>query len=379
MSPGAPGGGRAASDRDFVARAARVGIIGAVVLAVVFALLFVMRSALTPLVVALVIAYLLDPLIDRFEARRVPRGIAIFLVLVILATVFVLVAGWLVPTMQAEIAGLSRGLPGYIDGLFSWLSPLLKEWFGLEIPKSFKESIDQLREVHLSRIFDNAGQLLGSIVAFFANQLSALVGLMVIPVIAYYLLVEFDNLRFAALRLVPKRHQEQVSIEARRVDVLISGFIRGQLVVMSILAVLYGVGFAVIGIQLAAVIGLLAGLLSIIPYVGSAAALILASSMALLQHGFAGELLMVVGWYAVVQTFEGLVLTPRIVGKSVGMHPVTVIVALLIGGDLLGFIGLLVAVPIAAVVQVFATDLVSAYKTSPFYGSEPEPAEPGGS
>jgi len=164
----------------------------------------------------------------------------------------------------------------------------------------------------------------------------ALVSLLIIPVLAYYLLVEFDHIRLAALDLVPRAYQPRVATEAARVDALISGFIRGQLTVCLVLAALYAIGFAVIGIDLAIVIGVASGLLAIIPYVGGTVALVSAVGMALLQFGVGAELALVFGWYLAVQGLETLVLTPRIVGKSLGMHPVTVIVALMIGGDLLG-------------------------------------------
>jgi predicted PurR-regulated permease PerM len=167
-----------------------------------------------------------------------------------------------------------------------------------------------------------------------------------------------------------------LATEAARVDALISGFIRGQLTVCFVLAVLYATGFAVIGIDLAIVIGVASGLLAIIPYVGGTVALVSAAGMALLQFGVGVQLALVVGWYLVVQGLEGLVLIPRIVGKSLGMHPVTVIVALMIGGDLLGFLGLLIAVPLAAVVQVFAQDLVTLYRESPLYRLPTEPEGP---
>jgi predicted PurR-regulated permease PerM len=138
--------------------------------------------------------------------------------------------------------------------------------------------------------------------------------------------------------------------------------------------VLYAVGFAAIGIDLAVVIGVVSGLLAIIPYVGGAAAIVAASGMALLQFGVDAHLALVIGWYALVQGLEGFVLTPKIVGGGLGMHPVTVIVALLIGGDLLGFLGLLIAVPVAAVVQVFVQDLVVAYRDSPLYAGHPQGA-----
>ena len=154
---------------------------------------------------------------------------------------------------------------------------------------------------------------------------------------------------------------------------LISGFIRGQLMVCGLLAVLYAVGFSLIGIDLAVGIGLLAGLLAIIPYVGGAVALSTAAALCLLRYGIDIHVVLVVGWYALVQTLEGLVLTPRIVGSSVGIHPVAVIVGLLIGGDLLGFLGLLVAVPLTAVVQVFVKDLLAYYWSSPLYSGDAEP------
>jgi predicted PurR-regulated permease PerM len=207
------------------------------------------------------------------------------------------------------------------------------------------------------------------------GTVGALVSLLIIPVLAYYLLVEFDRIRVGILTLVPHAYQQSVAIEAARVDALISGFIRGQLTVCLVIGVLYAVGFAVIGIDLAIVIGVVSGLLAIVPYVGGALALVSAAGMALLQFGVGTQLALVVGWYFVVQGLEGFVLTPKIVGGSLGMHPVTVIVALLIGGDLLGFLGLLIAVPVAAVVQVFVQDLVAMYRESPLYREPPGTTE----
>ena len=209
--------------------------------------------------------------------------------------------------------------------------------------------------------------LLERVLSGVTGTVGALLSLLIVPVLAYYLLVEFDRIRLGALDLVPRAYQPTVSAAAARVDALMSGFIRGQLTVALVLAVLYSIGFAAIGIDLAIVIGVAGGLLAIIPYVGGAVALFGSVVMALVQYGFGAKLALVFGWYLVVQGLESFVLTPRIVGKSLGMHPVTVIVALMIGGDLLGFLGLLIAVPTAAVVQVFAQDLVARYRESPLY------------
>jgi predicted PurR-regulated permease PerM len=199
------------------------------------------------------------------------------------------------------------------------------------------------------------------------GTVGTLVGLLVIPVIAYYLLAEFDSIKRAILGWVPRPYQRRVAEKAAVVDVLVSGFVRGQLLVCLLLGLLYGTGFSAIGVDLSIGIGLASGLLSIIPYVGSSFALGSASLLCLLEWGVDVHLALVVGWYLAVQTLEGFVLVPRIVGRSVGMHPVTVIVALLIGGDLLGFLGLLIAVPLAAVVQVFIRDGLEVYLGSSLY------------
>ena len=228
-------------------------------------------------------------------------------------------------------------------------------------------------------MLDGARSMLERSFRVVTGTVGTLVGLLVIPVIAYYLLAEFDDVKRAILGWVPRPYQRRVAEKAAVVDELVSGFVRGQLLVCLLLGLLYGAGFAAIGVDLAIGIGFASGLLAIIPYVGGAFALGSASLLCLLEWGVDLHLALVVGWYLVVQTLEGFVLTPRIVGRSVGMHPVTVIVALLIGGDLLGFLGLLIAVPLAAVVQVFLRDGLEAYLRSPLYRGEGAGAESGAS
>jgi predicted PurR-regulated permease PerM len=201
------------------------------------------------------------------------------------------------------------------------------------------------------------------------------VGLLVIPILAYYLLVEFDRLVHRVGQWVPHRQRAYVIEKARNTDRLISGFLRGQLLVAGILGVLYAVGFGAIGIDLAIGVGLLAGVMALVPYLGNVVAVSVASLLCVLEFGFDWHLLAVLGWYAAVQNLEGFVLTPRIVGGSVGLHPAAVIVALLIGADLFGFLGLLIAVPVAAVVKVFVDELLEAYRSSALLqGNAPDAA-----
>jgi predicted PurR-regulated permease PerM len=362
------------SDREFIERGLRWGMIGIGVVATILALLWLLKSALTPFAIAFALAYLFDPVIDRFEARRVGRRLAIFLLLGLAGALCFAFAFLVVPRMQREVAALSEALPGYVDAVLLQLAPALERLLGFEMPHSVREGLEALRSGRFELPLEAARELLGRAVSTVTGTLGALVGLIVVPVIAYYLLAEFDEIKRWILAMVPEAHRTAVARRASTIDDLLSGFLRGQLLVCLVLGVLYASGFAIIGIDSAVLIGFFAAVLAIIPYVGSAVALVAASAMCLLQFGLDIHLALVVGWYAVVQTLEGLVLTPRIVGGSMGMHPVTVIAALLIGGDLLGFLGLLVAVPLAAVVQVFARDALDAYRGSSLYGG----ASPGG-
>jgi len=361
MNAGAEG------DRAFTLRAARWGITGVGLLAVVLGLLWVLKGALTPLAVAWVIAYLLDPCIDAFERRGVPRGVAVLLLLLMLGALGVATALGLIPTMQRELAAASARLPEYLAAAGARVLPLLERGFGLSPPSSVSEAIASLRAGEIPIPLDAMRALLERSLRAITGTMGALVSLLVIPVLAYYLVVEFDRIRLGALGLVPRDYQARVQVDAARVDRLISGFIRGQLSICAILALLYGLGFSLIGIDLALVIAVASGIAAIIPYVGGALALGSAAGMCLLQYGLDVHLALVVGWYALVQGLEGMVLTPRILGDSLGMHPLVVILALMIGADLLGFLGLMVAVPLAAVVQVFLQDAVAAYRASSFY------------
>jgi predicted PurR-regulated permease PerM len=360
-------GAREAADRAFVQRALRLAIIGLAVAGAVLALLWLLAGALTPLAAAFVLAYLFDPLIDRFEARRVGRRLAIFLLLGLAGAALFAFAFFVVPRLQAEIVTLSSSLPGYLDRALERAAPAVESWFGTQVPHSLAEGLEALKAGGLQPILEGARGVLERSLGVVTGTVGALVGLLVIPVIAYYLLAEFDEIKRAILRLVPTAYQDRVAAQAAVVDALVSGFVRGQLLVCLLLGLLYGAGFAAIGVDLAVGIGCVSALLAIIPYVGGAFALGSAALLALLEWGIDVHLALVVGWYLLVQGLEGFVLTPRIVGGSIGMHPVTVIVALLIGGDLLGFLGLLVAVPLAAVVQVFLRDAHAAWVRSPLY------------
>lgn len=355
------------SDRDFVARAARRAIVGGAIAVVVFAIFFVLKGALTPLAAAFVIAYLLDPIIDRFEAHRVRRSLAIFLLLAGVGGTLLGGILFVLPKLQRELGALAERMPEYLDRLVTVVLPSIEQRLGIQLPHSFDDLLGSMRSGEIPLPLETLRNLLASAFTTVTGSLGALVGLLVIPILAYYLLVEFDAIVARVGGWIPPRQRDSVFEKARTVDRLIAGFLRGQLLVAATLGALYAIGFAVIGIDLAFGVGIVAGVLALVPYLGNAVALGTATLLCILKFGIDWHLGAVVGWYAVCQSLEGFVLTPRIVGQSVGLHPAVVIVALLIGGDLFGFLGLLIAVPGAAVVKVFVDELGEAYRSSSFF------------
>ena len=365
------------SDRDFVARAARRAIVGAVVAVLVFAVFYVMKGALTPLAAAFVIAYLLDPLIDRFEARRVGRSIAIFLLLALAGGAVLGGILFVLPKLQREVSALANDMPTYLDRLVTVAIPSIEQRFGVQLPHTLEDLIGSVRSGEIPLPLESARKLLTGALGTLTGSLGALVGLLVIPILAYYLLVDFDTVVARIGTWVPPRHRDYVFDKARTVDRLVSGFLRGQLLVAAALGSLYAIGFTIIGIDLAVGVGLVAGVLALVPYLGGAVALSAASVLAILKFGFDWHLGAVIGWYVVCQNLEGFVLTPRIMGHTVGLHPAVIIVALLIGGDLFGFLGLLIAVPAAAVVKVFIDELSDVYRHSSLFQEETSEEPPG--
>lgn len=359
------------ADRAFIARMTRYGMVVAGVALLGLALLWVLKAALTPLVAAFVIAYLLDPVIDRFEARRVRRRLAIFTLLGLFGLAFFAFLLVVVPRVQREIAALAERLPGYLEQLTTVVIPGIEQRTGIELPRTVEELIAGVRSGDVPLPLDTAGNLLAGLLGTVTGTVSVIIGLLVVPILAYYLLVDFDRILASLATWIPPRHRAYVVDKVRTVDRLVAGFLRGQLLVAASLGVLYAAGFAVIGIDLALGVGMLAGAMALVPYLGNVVAVTAATALCILKFGIDAHLLAVLGWYVVVQNLEGFVLTPRIVGSSVGLHPGVVIVALLIGGDLFGFLGLLIAVPAAAVVKVFADEALAAYRNSALFAGEP--------
>ena len=332
-------------------------------------LVYAARSVLTPLFLAFAIAYVLDPVIDRFEAWKLPRPAGIAIVLLgtfgSLATFIALV----LPVVASDVATVASELPGKIAALISSADPWLTA-HGIKVPHTTTEWMERLgsnANSLASSMLAPAGGILSAVISGGFSVVGSVVAALVVPVLSIYLLNDFDRITAAVRGHLPRRYRRVIIEYAREIDAALSHFLRGQLTVMAIMAVLYGTAYSILGVRLALPIGLISGTLSFIPYLGSAFALSSGLLMSVLAGLHPGQLFGVVIAYAIVQTLESFVIAPRVMGKSVGLPDMWVLIALFVGGEIFGFLGVLLAVPTAAVIKIFLARAVDIYHESDLY------------
>jgi predicted PurR-regulated permease PerM len=353
-----------------------VYIAGAILLAgyVVYRL----RGVLAPIVLAFLIAYVLDPVVDRLEAWRVPRPAGIAIVLSGVLGLLALFLALVLPSIAADVGGVIQELPSQLADLWTKIGPWLEQR-GVAIPHSTTEWVERLyahASAAASSLLAPAGNLLTTLMGGTLSVIGSFVAALVVLVLAIYLLNDFDRMTAGIRALIPVRWRATVMSYAAEIDHILSQFLRGQLTVMAVLAVLYGGAYALLGVRLAVPIGLAAGMLNFIPYLGGAFALAAGVLMSLLEGWHTGQLVGVVVAYTLVQALEGFVLTPRIVGKTVGLPEIWVLVALFVGGEIFGFSGVLLAVPAAAVAKIFVARAVQYYRTTELFLQAPPEAVP---
>jgi predicted PurR-regulated permease PerM len=338
-----------------------------------------LRDILTPIFLAFIIAYVLDPLVDRFEAWRVPRPAGIVIVLGGVLGVLALLLALVLPGIAADVASVLQELPQQLTALWNRAVPWLEQW-GIAVPHSTTEWVESLSTyaADVTRsVLAPAGNLLSSVMGGTISVLGSAAAALIVLVLAIYLLIDFDRITAGVGELIPWRWRATVTGYAREIDDILSQFVRGQVTVMAVLAVLYSIAYALLGVRLAVPIGITAGVLNFIPYLGSAFALAAGLLMSLLGGWQVWQLVGVVLAYAAIQTLEGFVLTPRIVGKTVGLSEIWVLVALFVGGEIFGFLGVLLALPAAAVAKIFVGHGVRYYRTTELFLAPPEPAPDG--
>jgi predicted PurR-regulated permease PerM len=346
--------------------------------------LHAIRDVLLPVFLSLLIAYLLDPVVDWFERRRVSRTLGILACLLAgLLCLFVFVL-FLYPTVRGIIEKITSGVPQLLDVLETRTLPWIERTFGWQAPASVSEAIDTYGASIKSQMPTVLGKVtatLGDIWTRTGVIVASLLNFVLIPIFTFFFLRDFDRIVAGAKEYVPQNNREYILERLRLVDDVVGAWFRGQLQVAAIIGALYAVGlgftFGITGVGASSgiAIGLVSGALNIVPYFGFAVGAVLALLLAILNWNGGMPLLGVILTFAIVQGLEGYVITPRIVGEKIGLSPVLVIIVLLIGGELLGLLGVLLALPIAGAVGVLLPEVVAWYRRSELYGGRLD--EPG--
>ncbi len=331
-------------------------------------LVYLLRSILLPFVAGIIIGYLFDPLADRLEKFKINRTLATIIVL-LGAVLIVIPAGLaILHIADIQLRTFLASAPQYVASISHKVTPFLT---------SLQETFPALGKESLSSILQN--NLANSVKIFSAILRKLLSGsfalfnvvslLLITPVVAFYMLRDWDHFVKKIDELLPRAYRRDIREQAKTIDKILSSFIRGQVMVCLSLGAFYAIGLGIIGLDLGLMVGMIAGVISFIPYVGSITGFVLSMLIAFAQFNTWPPLVAVVAVFVAGQLLEGNFLTPKLVGDSVGLHPVWVMFALLAGGVLLGFLGLMIAVPLAAVIGVLLRFGIDKYKKSPLYKS----------
>lgn len=334
--------------------------------------LWMLSEILLPFVAGMALAYFLDPITNRLERIGIGRVAAALVVISVFVLVFVAMALVLLPVLFNQFGAFVENIPGYIRRVQAVLADPSRPWLQKIIGQGLPTGSQATGEL----ITQGAAWLttvLGSLWSRSQALLSLFSLIVVTPVVAFYMLCDWNRMIATVDNWVPRPHQETVRQLAREMNAAIEGFVRGQIAVCLILGAFYAIALSLVGLKFGLLIGLVSGLITFIPYVGSMTGLVLSVGVAVAQFWPDWVwVLVVLGIFVFGQFVEGNVLSPKLVGESAGLHPVWLIFALFAFGYLFGFVGLLLAVPLGAVIGVLARFMVRRYLQSPFYtGKEP--------
>lgn len=338
--------------------------------AVIVYLIWLLAPVLMPFAVAAMLAYLGDPLADRLERLGLNRNWAATIVFAVLLVVVVGVLLLLIPLIARQVENLIENLPRYGEWAQNVAWPWLQARLHLD-PHTFdSDRLLAAIKAHIGSIGGVATAVLGKVSRSGLGIAMWLTNLVLIPVVAFYLLRDWDRLVATIDRMLPRSIEPTIAHLAHESDKILGAFVRGQLLVMLALGVFYGASLGLVGLSVGLLIGLVAGLLSFVPYLGFIIGFVAAIIAALVQYGDWTHVLLVCGVFMVGQLLEGYVLVPKLVGDKIGLHPVAVIFAVLAGGYLFGFLGVLLALPAASVIMVLLRYLLERYRLSDLYTEE---------
>jgi predicted PurR-regulated permease PerM len=336
-------------------------------------------SLLAPFVLAMVLAYILDPVVDRMQGRRVSRSLAILLLTLPVLALLALGVFLGIPALAAELGDLIQRIPDFLDRLANWLESAQDRLLRVDIPLLEEEELlAQLRNVDSASVMAHLEERKEEIVSGIwtgvlglgrgLGSFVTILGYLVLtPVLTFYLLRDYDGLKERIRDLIPRRARVRVVTLAREYDRLLSRYLRGQITVALLIGIITTLGLLLLRFPNAIFLGVLVVVFSVVPYLGLVLSLIPALFIALVSGSVGTALLKLIVVYGGSQLLEGAVISPRIVGESVGLHPVWVVLALAVGGFFFGFLGLLIAVPLAVGVKLLVVLGVQRYRESDLF------------
>jgi predicted PurR-regulated permease PerM len=326
-------------------------------------LVYVLRGVLVPLFVAFLLAYALDPVVDKLERWRLPRPFGAALVMLSLIAVIVVFCIFAVPVLLEELRLAGEDLPAQLSSVLAKTDVWLAQTFRIHIPHTVSDLTKTLSNAQLS----TAAQAGAAAVFGTLSYVGVLLSLLIIPVFTFYLLIDFDRIVRKVGEMIPRRHVRSVGSVALQVHETLGGWVRGQLTANLVLAALYALGLRFVDVRLAVPLGILTGMLAFVPYIGFSVGFVLALAMAILEWTGVGTIAAVCVVMFSVQLLDAFVVTPRIVGRSVGLGPLEVLVTMMGAGALFGFLGVFLAVPLGAVVKILIRRGMRSYLGSRYY------------
>ena len=330
-------------------------------------LVYLLAPILTPFAIAALFAYLGDPITDRLEGlglKRTTAVVVVFLLLTVAAGTFVLI---LVPLLEGQIVQLVKRLPAIVDWLQQHVKTLAVKYFDTELKLPAGTEIVGMLKEHGQQVGSLAADVLSQLSKSGAAVLGWIMNLVLIPVVTFYLLRDWDVMVGRIRELLPGSAESTVVRLAAESNEVLGAFLRGQVAVMLALGVIYTVGLWIVGVDLALLIGMVAGMISFVPYLGTIVGVAAGVVAAMFQFQDVLHVVLVLVVFGTGQALEGMLLTPLLVGDRIGLHPVAVIFFVLAGGQLFGFLGILIALPAAAVLMVLIRYAHERYTQSGFY------------
>ena len=335
-------------------------------------LVYLLAPVITPFMVGALLAYLGDPLVDRLEAKKLSRTVSVIIVFLIMFLVVLLIPVVLLPLIEHQISALATNFPKYIDWVQQNVVPFVSQLLNVDPTVLDTATVKQSIVGSWREVGGFAGNIVSGISKSSMVLVAWLANLVLVPVVTFYLLRDWDVMIDNIRQLLPRALEPAVVKLSKECDDVLGQFLRGQMTVMIALGIVYTVGLWIVGLDLALLVGMIAGLVSFVPYLGFIVGIVLAGIAAIMQFGDMTYLLYVAIVFGIGQALEGMLLTPLLVGDKIGLHPVAVIFAVMAGGQLFGFVGVLLALPVAAVIVVLLRHVHDLYRLSEIYGESVE-------